>query len=132
MERRQGYKKVAHLVCAEAQSALVRQLLDGAVLNDIERDWVRRGRNSVKSIPARIPPATYKEATGLEVLLGFLHMTDRDRLEKVLESAFELSPSLPGTRELLKGRRRKKNSPRLRTRDKDIDADLRKELMKKK
>ena len=121
--------EAARLKCAEAQSLLVAQLLgEEFALEDAERDWVRRGRNSVKSVPARIPPETYRNATGMEVLLGFLHVTDTDRLAAVLDFAFEASVSLPSEKQLLKYRHDRRQASRREASAKDVDADLRKRL----
>ena len=115
----------ARLKCAEAQSLLIERMLgENFLLEDAERDWVRRGRNSVKTVPARIPPETYRNATGMEVLLGFLHVTDTDRLAAVLEFAFDSSASLPTEKELLKKRHGRRHASQREAREKDIDANL--------
>ncbi|PZD71374.1 Mini-ribonuclease 3 [Acaryochloris thomasi RCC1774] len=49
-----------------------------------EIDIVRRGRNAASGKPKRIKLGTYQQATGLEALLGYLYLTDPQRLDKVL------------------------------------------------
>ena len=125
--------EVSRLKCAEAQSLLVARLLGGGfVLDERERDWVRRGRNSVKKVPSRIPPEIYRDATGMEVLLGYLHVTDTDRLAAALDFVFDASVSLPSEKELLEKRHDRRFASRQKSQRKDVDADLRKRLKKRK
>jgi len=64
----------------------------------------------------------------MEVLLGFLHVTDTDRLAAVLDFAFEASVSLPSEKQLLKYRHDRRQASRREASAKDVDADLRKRL----
>ncbi|WP_159790367.1 Mini-ribonuclease 3 [Sodalinema gerasimenkoae] len=53
-------------------------------LTDEERDVIRRGRNATVRPPKRLDPKTYQEATGLEALIGYLYLTDSERLFELL------------------------------------------------
>ncbi|KPQ39725.1 MAG: ribonuclease III family protein [Phormidium sp. OSCR] len=53
-------------------------------LTDEERDVIRRGRNATVRSPKRLDPKTYQEATGLEALIGYLYLTDSERLFELL------------------------------------------------
>lgn len=81
------YEAVTACVRAEAQAAAVEQLSAGAFLSEAERDILRWGRNAkVKAIPKRLTgggaatAGVYRSATALEVLVGWLYVTDPGRL----------------------------------------------------
>jgi ribonuclease III family protein len=52
-------------------------------LTDTERDWMRRGRNAAPK-SRRADPMIYQKATALETLIGYLYLTDCDRLQTLL------------------------------------------------
>ena len=71
-------------------TALVRasfqcELLDviDPYLTEKEQDLIRRGRNLASS--TRKNQALHRLATGLEVLVGYLHLHDRERLLKIFK-----------------------------------------------
>lgn len=85
------YDAVTGCVRAEAQAAAVEQLTAGPFLTDAERDILRWGRNAkVKAIPKRLTgggaatAGLYRSATALEVLVGWLYVTDPARLQSVM------------------------------------------------
>ena len=49
-------------------------------LTDSELEILRRGRNAVTSIPKRLSPEIYQQATSLETLIGYLYLTNPQRL----------------------------------------------------
>ncbi len=49
-------------------------------LTEKESDLVRRGRNIQISSSRKVNQALHRLATGFEVLIGYLHMHDRERL----------------------------------------------------
>ncbi|EOD32218.1 hypothetical protein EMIHUDRAFT_251719 [Emiliania huxleyi CCMP1516] len=77
--------RVQRLVRAEGQEALLRATVAGFGLSEEEQEWVRRGRNSAGRGPRRLHPSVYRAATGFECLVGYLHITDRDRCAALLE-----------------------------------------------
>ena len=94
---------VVELVRAETQAAIVRELVgasaDGEAadaafaLTDEEREWLKRGRNATKGRgPSRLRGSTYEDASGLECLVGFLHLTDAARLDLLLREILRLNP----------------------------------------
>ncbi|WP_242041432.1 Mini-ribonuclease 3 [Leptolyngbya sp. FACHB-261] len=72
---------VAH-VRAESQALSLKRL--EAHLTETEQEWVRRGRNAATNAPRRLDPATYQQASGLETLIGYLYLTDPERLRQLL------------------------------------------------
>ncbi len=49
-----------------------------------EREILRRGRNACGSKPRRISGKIYQQASSLETLIGYLHLTDPQRLCELL------------------------------------------------
>ncbi|MBE9098931.1 Mini-ribonuclease 3 [filamentous cyanobacterium LEGE 07170] len=82
-QRLQTYhQQVVQRVRAETQSLYLAWLQPQ--LTDAEREIVRRGRNAAPRGPKRVDPAIYQDATALEALLGYLYLTDTNRLETLL------------------------------------------------
>ena len=76
------HHRVVQRVRAETQSHYLAWLQPQ--LTDAEREIVRRGRNAAPRGPKRVDPAVYQDATALEALLGYLYLTDTDRLDALL------------------------------------------------
>lgn len=76
------HQKVVQQVRAETQARHLQNLQP--FLTELEKSWVRRGGNSVHKSPRRLPLHTYKQATGLETLLGYLYVANPQRLEFLL------------------------------------------------
>lgn len=53
-------------------------------LNTQELEILKRGRNAAFGRPKRLDPTTYQQATSLETLVGYLYLTDPQRLEELL------------------------------------------------
>ncbi len=65
-------------VCAEAQSKALCHILP--LLSDDELSIIRRGKNASKvTAPRNVAPKTYREATALEALFGYLFLTGRNK-----------------------------------------------------
>lgn len=79
---------VTNLVNAHAQSDFLEKLAPH--LSDDESDIVRRARNSPTTTKSKhYGLAEYKRATSFEALLGYLYLTDKQRLETILNVVFE-------------------------------------------
>lgn len=76
------HSKVVAEVRAETQAQYLK-LLD-VYLNEQEQAIIRRGRNAATGKPKRLDLTTYRQATGFETLIGYLYLTDLDRLEELL------------------------------------------------
>ena len=61
---------------------------ENVVLTAEEEEWLRRGRNAAARGPSRVKPAVYRDASALECLLGWLHLTDPERLGQVVDCVF--------------------------------------------
>lgn len=90
---RKGIYKVNNLqknalkyVTAKNQCIFINNLLDNNILSDEEIDVVKRGRNAkVYSHPKNTDIVTYKWATALECLFGYLKLkNENERIEELI------------------------------------------------
>ena len=83
------HRATVALVCAPKQAELAQRILP--LLTEDEQAVFRRGRNAnVHSIPAHASRAQYQQATALEALLGWLHLSGRhDRVEQLFAAMME-------------------------------------------
>ncbi len=71
-------------VTAKRQAFFAKELVNAGFLNVDELDILRRGRNlKTHKSPKNCDAVTYKYATGFEVLIGFLYVNDKKRLDEV-------------------------------------------------
>ena len=67
-------------VSAKSQSMFLTKLIDEGFFSDDELDVIRRARNNTsKAHPKNTDIITYKLATGLEALIGYLDLTDNNK-----------------------------------------------------
>ena len=80
------HRATVALVCAPRQAELAQRILP--LLTEEEQAVFRRGRNAnVHSIPTH---AQYQQATALEALLGWLHLSGRhERVEQLFAAMME-------------------------------------------
>ncbi|MEM6612637.1 MAG: ribonuclease III domain-containing protein [Cyanobacteria bacterium P01_C01_bin.72] len=76
------HSQVVTQVRAESQAIHLSSLLPS--LTDEEKEILRRGRNACATKPRRLDRQTYQQATGLEALIGYLHLTNPQRLHELL------------------------------------------------
>ena len=83
------HRATVALVCAPKQAELAQRILP--LLTEEEQAVFRRGRNAnVHSIPAHASRAQYQQATALEALLGWLHLSGRHgRVEQLFAVMME-------------------------------------------
>lgn len=82
--------KVVEQVRAETQAAILREL--EPYITDSELEILRRGRNAATGSPRRIDPKIYQQASSLETLIGYLYLTNPQRLIRLL-AHLELDPT---------------------------------------
>jgi ribonuclease III family protein len=75
------HSQVVTQVRAESQAIHLASLLPN--LTDAEKEILRRGRNACVTKPRRLDRQTYQQATGLETLIGYLHLTNPQRLQEL-------------------------------------------------
>lgn len=78
--------KVTKYVSAKGQSKIINYLINNNYLNEDELTEVKRGRNSkVYSHPKNTDIVTYKWATALECLFGYLYLkNEKERIEELI------------------------------------------------
>lgn len=82
-KRSQDYhNQVVAQVRAETQAKHLRSLTPH--LTPAELEILRRGRNAAASGPKRVEREIYQQATSLETLMGYLYITDPQRLNQLL------------------------------------------------
>lgn len=80
-------KTAVSYVSAFNQAKYLTELIDRGFFIEEELDIIKRARNHKnKSKPKNCDIITYKHATGLESLLGYLELTNnRDRIEEIMK-----------------------------------------------
>lgn len=78
--------EAVNYVSAKRQAAFLQKMLDESFLHSNEIDVVKRARNyKTTSHPKNCDIITYKYATGLEALIGFLELSDnKERIDKIM------------------------------------------------
>ena len=81
--RLQAYHElVVGQVRAETQARHLRSI--SPYLNSTELTIVKRGRNAAANRSKRADPEIYQQASSLETLIGYLYLTDPERLTEIL------------------------------------------------
>ena len=75
------HSQVVAQVRAESQAVCLKKL--EPYFTDLEKDIARRGRNACVGKPRRISSQVYQQATSLEALIGYLHLTNPQRLSEL-------------------------------------------------
>ncbi len=83
------HNQVVAQVRAESQAKHLRSLEPH--LTESELEILRRGRNAATSSSRRLDPKIYQQATSLETLMGYLYLTNPQRLTQLL-AHLELDP----------------------------------------
>ncbi|MBP7860597.1 Mini-ribonuclease 3 [bacterium] len=86
------HKKVQTRVNAVTQALILDQLIEH--LNEEENDIVRRARNVKPSTYRKIDQASYRKSTAFEALLGYLFLTNPQRLKEILFLTVNLKDKL--------------------------------------
>lgn len=76
------HRQVVAQVRAEAQARQLQILTPQLTPDEVE--WLRRGRNSTTGGSRRVEPEIYQQATSLETLVGYLYLTNPQRLLDLL------------------------------------------------
>ena len=83
------HQQVVAQVRAESQARTLRSLEPHLTAPELE--ILRRGRNAATGSSRRLDPKIYQQATSFETLLGYLYLTDPQRLNQLL-AHLELDP----------------------------------------
>jgi ribonuclease III family protein len=81
---KQMHNRVTSRVNAERQAQLLDQI--SPRLSPLELDIIRRARNVKAANYKKGDQSAYRKATAFEALIGYLYLTDLERLQDVLDS----------------------------------------------
>jgi ribonuclease III family protein len=81
---RDYHQQVVFCVRAETQATFAQAIV--SQLSEVELRIFKQGRNAATGQPKRLSREIYQSATALETLVGYLYLTDRERLQKILAS----------------------------------------------
>ncbi len=76
--------------CAKGQMKVFEYLNSINFFNEDELDAYKRGRNHITHIPKNGDLKSYQCASGLEAIVGYLYLTNKDRLDKMFEEIFKI------------------------------------------
>ena len=76
-------------VRASAQAEAMKRILP--LLNETEEAYFKRGRNiGHTNVPKNATVSDYRTATGMEVLFGYLHLSEqKERIDELFRAAYE-------------------------------------------
>lgn len=85
-------KESVKFVSAKAQAKFLTQMMEEGILSEEELTIVKRGRNAKSdSVAKNVDVVTYRIATGMEALWGYLYLSDRqDRLEELWQYILQI------------------------------------------
>ncbi len=82
------HKAATKFVCCKAQSELYYKI--ESLLTDKEAYVFKRGRNTKSHVPKNADMKDYRNATGVEALIGYLYLSrDYDRITELLRHIFD-------------------------------------------
>ncbi|XP_011072508.1 uncharacterized protein LOC105157745 [Sesamum indicum] len=92
--------RVMAVVRCEAQDAMLQKLMNDNILSQEERDVLRWGKNIGSSTKTktkkRAGSPVYNRASSLETLVGYLYLTNAQRLDEIMEKiGFSTDTSTP-------------------------------------
>ena len=84
-------KESLKYVSAKGQSYYLEMMLEDEFFSQEELDVIKRARNNTnKTHPKNTDIITYKRATGLEALIGYLDLTNnKERIEEIMNYILE-------------------------------------------
>lgn len=82
------HKNTISFVCAEFQAKMAEIIFEN-LLNEDEKEIFRRARNLPLTICKRNKPDIHRYATALEAIIGYFYSTDKQKLDKILNTIKE-------------------------------------------
>ena len=84
-------KESLKYVTASSQSKYLEKMIDDNFFSNEEIDIIKRARNNTnKSHPKNTDVITYKKATGLEALIGYLDLSNnKERIDEIMNYILE-------------------------------------------
>ncbi len=82
-------KESIKYVSARAQKETLKRLESIGFFNESELEIIKRGRNAHSHTNKNVDIITYKMSTGLEALIGYLYINNKDRLDEVMKEVLK-------------------------------------------
>lgn len=80
-------KNAVNYVSAVNQARYINELLDQGFFTEEELDVIKRARNHKSNHPKSCDIITYKYATALEAVIGFLELSgNKDRIKEIMDN----------------------------------------------
>lgn len=77
------HREATRYVSAKSQAAILQKMLDQSFLTEEEQAIMKRGRNAKPgTIPKNTDVQTYKNSSGFEAVLGYLHLMNKEERVK--------------------------------------------------
>ena len=84
-------KESIKYVSAKAQAKFLKEMIDNNFLTEEEIDIVKRARNHKSHASKSTDIVTYKHSTGLEALIGYLYMDNKQtRIDEIMNYIMEV------------------------------------------
>lgn len=77
-------KEAINYVSATSQRRILESFISNNILSEEEKEIVNRGRNASSHASKTTDIITYKKATGLECLIGYLYKNNLERCNELL------------------------------------------------
>lgn len=83
------HREATRYVSAKSQAAILQKMLEQSFLTEEEQAIMKRGRNAKPgTIPKNTDVQTYKNSSGFEAVLGYLHlMNNEERVKQFIDWA---------------------------------------------
>ena len=83
-------EKSLEYVSAKSQSRILKELINNNIFTNDELEIIKRARNTkTNSHPKNTDIITYKEATALEALIGYLKLENKEeRIQEIMNKIF--------------------------------------------
>ncbi|NLL02175.1 MAG: Mini-ribonuclease 3 [Mollicutes bacterium] len=83
-------KMSINYVSAKSQRRILEALENENIFTEREQDIIKRGRNTSSHSSKSTDIITYKKATGLECLIGYLYLNDYNRFKEIMEKVVNI------------------------------------------
>lgn len=72
-------------VSAKSQRRILENMENLNIFTESEQNIIKRGRNTASHKSKNVDIITYKKATGLECLIGYLYLNDKNRFKEIMK-----------------------------------------------
>lgn len=83
-------KESIKYVSAKSQRKILEELQNNNRFTKEELEIIKRGRNTKSHNPKNTSIITYKKATGLECLIGYLYLNNKERFNEIMKEIVEI------------------------------------------